>query len=79
MQNFLYSRYRITIDQALTFSFLVLFSIFRLFLASGISEPLSSNACASALRKVCEDASAVIFEPANLEILMWIGEVNYFP
>ncbi|KAG6660061.1 transportin MOS14 [Carya illinoinensis] len=45
-----------------------------LFLASGISEPLSSNACASALRKVCEDASAVIFEPANLEILMWIGE-----
>ncbi|KAB1211378.1 Transportin-3 [Morella rubra] len=29
-----------------------------LFLATGISEPLSSNACASALRKVCEDASA---------------------
>ncbi|KAL4652678.1 hypothetical protein ACB092_01G249100 [Castanea dentata] len=45
-----------------------------LFLATGISEPLSSNACASALRKICEDASAVIYEPANLEILMWIGE-----
>ncbi|KAI4348420.1 hypothetical protein L6164_009146 [Bauhinia variegata] len=45
-----------------------------LFLAIGISEPLSSNACASALRKICEDASAVIYEPSNLEILMWIGE-----
>ncbi|QCD97296.1 Armadillo-type fold [Vigna unguiculata] len=45
-----------------------------LFLAIGISEPLSSNACASALRKVCEDASIVIYEPSNLEILMWIGE-----
>ncbi|XP_028778156.1 transportin MOS14-like, partial [Neltuma alba] len=45
-----------------------------LFLAIGISEPLSSNACASALRKVCEDASAVIYEPSNLEIVMWIGE-----
>ncbi|XP_014491260.1 transportin MOS14 isoform X3 [Vigna radiata var. radiata] len=45
-----------------------------LFLAIGISEPLSSNACASALRKVCEDASVVIYEPSNLEILMWIGE-----
>ncbi|RVX06940.1 hypothetical protein CK203_014955 [Vitis vinifera] len=48
-----------------------------LFLATGISEPLSSSACASALRKFCEDASAVICEPSNLEILMWIGEVNY--
>ncbi|XP_022633435.1 transportin MOS14 isoform X6 [Vigna radiata var. radiata] len=47
-----------------------------LFLAIGISEPLSSNACASALRKVCEDASVVIYEPSNLEILMWIGEVD---
>ncbi|KAI4350398.1 hypothetical protein L6164_004856 [Bauhinia variegata] len=44
------------------------------FLAIGISEPLSSNSCASALRKICEDASAVIYEPSNLEILMWIGE-----
>ncbi|RYR54088.1 hypothetical protein Ahy_A06g029355 isoform B [Arachis hypogaea] len=40
----------------------------------GISEPLSSNACASTLRKVCEDASIVIYEPSNLEVLMWIGE-----
>ncbi|XP_072077274.1 uncharacterized protein [Arachis hypogaea] len=45
-----------------------------LFLAIGISEPLSSNACASTLRKVCEDASIVIYEPSNLEVLMWIGE-----
>ncbi|XP_028118876.1 uncharacterized protein LOC114315996 isoform X8 [Camellia sinensis] len=45
-----------------------------LFLAAGISEPLSSNACASALRKFCEDASALMCEPSNLEILIWIGE-----
>ncbi|CAK8542797.1 unnamed protein product [Lathyrus sativus] len=45
-----------------------------LFLAIGISEPLSSNACACALRKVCEDAPIVIYEPSHLEILMWIGE-----
>ncbi|KAH9742978.1 Xpo1 domain-containing protein [Citrus sinensis] len=45
-----------------------------LFLAAGISEAVSSNACASALRKICEDASALIDEPSNLEILMWIGE-----
>ncbi|XP_015570915.2 transportin MOS14 isoform X1 [Ricinus communis] len=45
-----------------------------LFLAAGISEPQSSNACATALRKFCEDASVVIYEPSNLEILMWIGE-----
>lgn len=36
---------------------------------------MSSNACASALRKICEDASALIDEPSNLEVLMWIGEV----
>ncbi|XP_038696158.1 transportin MOS14 isoform X2 [Tripterygium wilfordii] len=45
-----------------------------MFLAVGISEPLSSNASALALRKVCEDASAIICEPMNLEILIWIGE-----
>ncbi|KAJ0988688.1 hypothetical protein J5N97_007044 [Dioscorea zingiberensis] len=45
-----------------------------LFCASGITESVSSNACASALRKLCEDASAVIREPQNLEILIWIGE-----
>ncbi|KAL2564994.1 hypothetical protein AAZV13_19G079900 [Glycine max] len=50
------------------------FRALLLFLAIGISQPLSSNACASALRKVCEDASVVIYEPSNLEILMWIGE-----
>ncbi|KAJ8752437.1 hypothetical protein K2173_004073 [Erythroxylum novogranatense] len=45
-----------------------------LFLAAGISEPQSSSACASALRKFCEDAPPVIYDPSNLEILMWIGE-----
>ncbi|XP_058179834.1 transportin MOS14 isoform X2 [Rhododendron vialii] len=45
-----------------------------LFLAAGISQPQSSTACASALRKLCEDASAVVYEPSNLEILIWIGE-----
>ncbi|KAE8701985.1 transportin-3-like isoform X3 [Hibiscus syriacus] len=45
-----------------------------LFLAAGISKPLSSNSCASALRKLCEDASAVMFEPSNLDIFLWIGE-----
>ncbi|KAI8030116.1 hypothetical protein LOK49_LG01G00001 [Camellia lanceoleosa] len=49
-----------------------------LFLAAGISEPLSSNACASTLRKFCEDASALMCEPSNLEILIWIGEVFMF-
>ncbi|XP_058004671.1 transportin MOS14 isoform X7 [Hevea brasiliensis] len=52
--------------------------LFKLMLGpySGISEPQSSNACASALRKFCEDASAVICEPSSLEILMWIGEIE---
>ncbi|CAN1243998.1 Tnpo3 [Linum perenne] len=45
-----------------------------LFLAAGISENHSSIACASALRKFCEECSAVIYDPANLEILLWIGE-----
>lgn len=52
------------------------FSAFRLFLAGGISEPICSHACASALRKICEDAPTVIQETSNLDILMWIGEVS---
>lgn len=35
------------------------------------------SACAYALRKVCEEASAVIYEPSNLEVLLWVGEVSY--
>lgn len=54
------------------------FASFRLFLATGMSGPLSLSSCAYALRKICEDASSVMYEPSNLEILMWIGEVNYF-
>ncbi|KAH0921341.1 hypothetical protein HID58_021359, partial [Brassica napus] len=45
-----------------------------LFLAGGISEPICSHACASALLKICEDAPAVIQEASNLDILMRIGE-----
>lgn len=45
-----------------------------LFCASGITESVSSNACSSALRKICEDASSVVHEPQNLEILIWLGE-----
>ncbi|CAK9166201.1 unnamed protein product [Ilex paraguariensis] len=45
-----------------------------LFLASGISESLCSNACATSLRKFCEDSTAVMSEPSNLEVLIWIGE-----
>ncbi|KAK3013716.1 hypothetical protein RJ639_008424 [Escallonia herrerae] len=45
-----------------------------LFFAAGISEPLCSGACASALRKFCEDATTVMHGSSNLEILIWIGE-----
>ncbi|XP_057542479.1 transportin MOS14 isoform X2 [Amaranthus tricolor] len=45
-----------------------------LFLAAGISQPLSASSCASTLRKICEDASSIMFDPSNLEILIWIGE-----
>jgi transportin-3 len=45
-----------------------------IYLAAGISEPACSNACASSLRKFCEDATRVVCEPSNLEVLIWIGE-----
>ncbi|XP_071692502.1 transportin MOS14-like isoform X2 [Rutidosis leptorrhynchoides] len=45
-----------------------------IFLAAGMSEPLCSHACATAFRKVCEDATNIMHEPASLEMLMWIGE-----
>nr|XP_016462069.1 PREDICTED: uncharacterized protein LOC107785310 [Nicotiana tabacum] len=45
-----------------------------LFLATGISEPLCSAACASALLKLCEDATAPMHEHSSLEILLWIAE-----
>ncbi|CDP16761.1 unnamed protein product [Coffea canephora] len=45
-----------------------------LFLATGISKPFCSNASSCALRKFCEDACAIMHEPSNLEILIWIGE-----
>ncbi|KAF3776916.1 Transportin-3 [Nymphaea thermarum] len=44
------------------------------FVASGITEPTCANSCCTALRKICEDASTVVCEPSNLEILIWIGE-----
>ncbi|XP_010929551.1 uncharacterized protein [Elaeis guineensis] len=45
-----------------------------LFCASGITDSISSSACSSALRKLCEDASSVIHEAQNMEILIWLGE-----
>lgn len=49
-----------------------------MFFAAGMSEPLCSHACAIAFRKVCEDATEVMHEPASLEMLMWIGEVSLY-
>ncbi|KAG6519369.1 transportin MOS14-like [Zingiber officinale] len=48
--------------------------VLLLFCASGIQKSISSNACSSALRKLCEDASAVMQDLQNLEVLIWIGE-----
>lgn len=45
-----------------------------LFFAAGMAEPLCSHACATAFRKFCEDATAVMHKPSSLEMLMWIGE-----
>lgn len=53
----------------------ILYVIFRLFLAKGISEPFCSAACASALLKLCEDAATPMYEHSSLEILLWVGEV----
>ncbi|KAF3583689.1 hypothetical protein F2Q69_00026468 [Brassica cretica] len=47
-----------------------------LFLAGVISEPICSHACASALRKICEDPPAVVQETSKLDILMRIGELE---
>ncbi|KAG9141915.1 hypothetical protein Leryth_009272 [Lithospermum erythrorhizon] len=45
-----------------------------LFLAAGIFEPVSSHSCACALRKFCEDATTLMHDASNLEVLVWIGE-----
>lgn len=45
-----------------------------LFLASGLGRFVAASACANALRRVCEDASKMLAEPSNLEVLLWIGE-----
>ncbi|XP_076893088.1 transportin MOS14-like [Bidens hawaiensis] len=45
-----------------------------LFFAAGMSEPLCSHACATAFRKFCEDATAVLHKSSSLEMLMWITE-----
>ncbi|KAI3811873.1 hypothetical protein L1987_16569 [Smallanthus sonchifolius] len=45
-----------------------------IFFAAGMSEPLCSHACATAFRKFCEDATAVMHKPSSLEMLMWITE-----
>eukprot|EP01018_Ginkgo_biloba_P017529 Gb_23906 [translate_table: standard] len=45
-----------------------------LFLASGLARPVAASACATSLRRICEDAFRIIAEPSNLEVLIWIGE-----
>ncbi|KAK9052298.1 hypothetical protein SSX86_028927 [Deinandra increscens subsp. villosa] len=45
-----------------------------IFFGAGMSEPLSSHACATAFRKFCEDAIAVMHKPSSLEMLMCIAE-----
>ncbi|KAL8557412.1 hypothetical protein ACS0TY_004731 [Phlomoides rotata] len=45
-----------------------------LFFGAGIPQPFCSSACALAFRKFCEEAAAMMHEPSNLEILIWIGE-----
>ncbi|KAL8196356.1 hypothetical protein R6Q57_024651 [Mikania cordata] len=45
-----------------------------IFFAAGMSESLCSHACATAFRKFCEDAVAVMHKPSSLEMLMWIAE-----
>ncbi|KAH6811312.1 ARM repeat superfamily protein [Perilla frutescens var. frutescens] len=45
-----------------------------LFFAAGITQPFCSSACAFGFRKFCEEAAAMMHEPSNLEILIWIGE-----
>lgn len=45
-----------------------------LFFAAGMSEPSCSHASATAFKKLCEDATAVMHKPSSLEMLMWIGE-----
>ncbi|XP_078433747.1 ARM repeat superfamily protein [Wolffia australiana] len=45
------------------------------FLASGMTESISSNACSLAIRKLCDEASSSIYESSNLDILLWICEV----
>ncbi|KAJ7532039.1 hypothetical protein O6H91_14G069600 [Diphasiastrum complanatum] len=44
------------------------------FLASGLTKPVAANACATALRKICEDVTYLTSEPANFDCIMWIGE-----
>ena len=64
------------ISHNINWSDCMFFFAFRLFLAGVISEPICSHACASALRKICEDPPAVVQETSKLDILMRIGEVS---
>ncbi|XP_073128464.1 transportin MOS14 isoform X2 [Henckelia pumila] len=44
------------------------------FLATGISQSFCSSACVYALRKFCEEATVMMCEPSNLDLLIWITE-----
>ncbi|GFQ01128.1 importin-13 [Phtheirospermum japonicum] len=45
-----------------------------LFFGAGIPQPFCSSTCAYAFRKFCEESAAMMHDPSNLEILIWIGE-----
>lgn len=48
----------------------------RSFLAAGLPIPVAASACATALRKMCEDVSSIATEPTTFEGLIRVGEVS---
>ncbi|BFI28436.1 transportin-3 [Marchantia polymorpha subsp. ruderalis] len=47
------------------------------FLAAGLPIPVAASACATALRKMCEDVSSIATEPTTFEGLIRVGEELY--
>ncbi|KAL3697054.1 hypothetical protein R1sor_011130 [Riccia sorocarpa] len=47
------------------------------FLAAGLPVPVAASACATALRKICEDVSSISTEPRTFEGLIQVGEELY--
>lgn len=57
------------------FSYGAMLNFCSAFLASGLTVPVAVSACASALRKVCEDLPNLSHESTNIAGLLRIGEV----